>query len=85
MLIADAMESLIDYLILTLMSYEVSVTSCVSSVTRRRQWLMHFGFHEDIIIVLDEADLCVIREIADIRPMDDDERARYNKLFELCQ
>ena len=79
------MENLIDYLIYALMGYDVRVSADVSFVDRRRQWLLSFGLHKEVSIVLDEADLSVIMEIAANRTMDDDERERYEKLFKLCQ
>lgn len=79
------MENLIDYLIYALMGYEVRVSASVSKVTKRRQWMLSFGFHQEISIILDEADLSTIKNVATNRKLDDDERERYEKLFNLCQ
>lgn len=81
------MENLIDYLIYALMGYDVRVLKSYSfgEETKVRHWLLSFGFHKEVSIVLDDADLKVIKEITANRAMDDDERARYEKLFKLCQ
>lgn len=79
------MENLIDYLIYALMGNDVRVTASICHIPKRRQWMLTFGFHEDVSIILDEVDLLVIKEIAANRPLDDDERQRYEKLFKLCQ
>lgn len=80
-----SMENLIDYVIYALMGYEVKVKPYVSEVSNRRQWLLSFGFHQDISLILDDADLATIKYVAENRELDDDERERYEKLFELCQ
>ncbi len=78
------MENLIDYLIYVLMGYNVRVIPSVSAITMKREWLLLFGEHEDVSIVLDEFDLSVIKVVANNRTLDDEERRRYEKLFELC-
>lgn len=76
------MENLLDYLIYALMGHNVSVIKGTSNVTGKRQWTL--TFEERVCIVLDESDLHVIRYLYDVRSMDDDDRARYEKLFSLC-
>lgn len=76
------MENLLDYLIYALMGHDVSVSKGKSNVTGKRQWTL--TFEESVHIVLDESDLHVIRYLYEVRTMDDDDRARYQKLFLLC-
>lgn len=76
------MENLLDYLICALMGHNVSVRKWTSDVTKKRQWML--TFEDSVQIILDESDLHTIRYIYDVRTMDDDDRARYDKLFSLC-
>lgn len=76
------MENLIDYLIYALCGHDYEVRRCENSRTHLRQWMITF---EGIVrIILDEADLTVLKEIYSTRTLDDDERYRYEKLFSLC-
>ena len=47
--------------------------------------MLNFGDHKDVTLVLDEVDIAVIKNIAANRELDDEERERYERLFELCR
>lgn len=79
------MENLIDYLIYALMGYNVHFAGLTSGIDGRRSWVLDFGDHKDVALVFDEVDIAVIKNIAANRELDDEERERYEKLFELCQ
>lgn len=79
------MENLINYLIYALMGHNVHLASRTRGVNGKRQWILVFGDHKDIALVFDEADIDVIKYIAVNRPLDDEERKRYERLFKLCQ
>lgn len=79
------MENLLDYLIYALMGQDAHLESRGRGVTGRLQWVLSFGYHKDVTLVIDEDDVHVIKYIAANRPMDDEDRKRYEKLFELCK
>lgn len=79
------MENLLDYLIYALMGQDPHLVSRSRGTCGSIQWLLNFGYHKDVALILDESDIRVIRDIAANRTMDDDERERYEMLFELCQ
>lgn len=76
------MENLLDYLIYALMGHDVSASKGTSNVTGKRQWTL--TFEGRVHIVLDEYDLHTIRSMYEVRNMDNEDRARYKKLFSLC-
>lgn len=79
------MENLIDYLIYALVGQDVHLVSKGNGADGRRQWLLNFGYHRDVTLVFDEADIEVIKYIAANRPLDEEERERYERFFELCK
>lgn len=77
------MENLLDYLIYALCGYDYVVKPMVKSrVNNCRQWMLSFG-HE-VSIILDEHDINVLKNLCYSRPLDDEERARYEELFLKC-
>lgn len=82
------MENLLDYLLYALFGH--NVTSCYAhdgsgnSALTGKSWTIVFEDH--VYITLDESDLLVIRHLYDERydRLDDEERRRYIKIFELC-
>lgn len=73
------MENLLDYLLYALFGHNVT---SVSRFTLK--WVI--TFEDEVRISLDEDDLAVIRSLYNERYeyLDDDERARYEKIFSLC-
>lgn len=82
------MENLLDYLLYALFGH--NVTKCHAndgsgnSALTGRTWTIVFEGH--VYITIDEHDLLVIRHLYDERydRLDDDERNRYQKIFDLC-
>lgn len=73
------MENLLDYLLYALFGHNVT------DVLRfNLSWVI--TFEDEVRICLDEADLEVIRNLYNERyeRLDDEERARYEKIFSLC-
>ena len=79
------MENLIDYLIYALMGQNVHFAGRARAIGGGRSWVLNFGDHKDVTLVLDEVDIAVIKNIAANRELDDEERERYERLFELCR
>ena len=77
------MENLLDYLIYALCGHEYDVKPIEEScVNRCRRWLLTFC--NEVTIVLDEYDIRILKELYQSREWDDEERARYEKLFLKC-
>ena len=78
------MESLLDYLLYALFGH--NVTSVGPSLFRSgiKGWTI--CIEDRVFITLDENDLAVIRNLYEKREewLDDEERARYKKIFDLC-
>lgn len=78
------MESLLDYLLYALFGH--NVTSVGPSLFRSgiKGWTI--CIEDRVFITLDEKDLSVIRALYEerVKRLDDEERARYKKIFDLC-
>lgn len=82
------MENLLDYLLFALFGHNVTSVhvydGCDYLVLKGRTWTI--CLEECITIALDEADLRVIRDLYESRKnyLDEDERKRYMKIFDIC-
>lgn len=82
------MESLLDYLLYALFGH--NVTECYTnegsgnSALTGKTWTIVFEGH--VYITIDEHDLSVIRYLYEERceRLDDEERNRYQRIFDLC-
>lgn len=82
------MENLLDYLLFALFGHNVTSVRVYDGsdyhVLKGRTWTICLeGF---VTIVIDEADLRVIHELYESRKdyLDEDERKRYEKIFDIC-
>lgn len=78
------MENFLDYLLFALMGHDVTSVWCSDAGGAGKCWV--FCLEERVSFVLDETDLQVIRTLYEERydRLDDEERARYNKIFNAC-
>lgn len=82
------MENLLDYLLFALFGHNVTSVRVYDGsdylVLKGRTWTI--CLEECVTIALDEADLRVIRELYESRKdyLDEDERKRYEKIFDIC-
>lgn len=82
------MESLLDYLLIALMGHNVTEVytneGSGNSALRGRTWTFVLEGH--VYFTLDEMDLGVIRRLYENRAewIGDDDRARYQKIFNAC-
>lgn len=76
------MENLLDYLMYALCGHNYQVKRLANNCRDKKQWLISF---EGVVrIILDDSDISVLRSIYNSRPLDADERERYERLFSLC-
>ena len=82
------MEDLLDYLLYALFGHNVSSVyenngSGYSALTGKTWTIV---FEGSVYLTIDENDLCIIRHLYEERlpRLDDEERARYNKIFDAC-
>lgn len=78
------MQGLLDYLLYALFGH--NVTSVRRGATSVEPVVWSICFEDRVYITLDENDLRVIRQLYDERSpyLDDEERARYEKIFNAC-
>lgn len=76
------MENLLDYLMYALCGHNYQVKRLENNCRNKKQWLI--SFEGVVTIILDEADISVLRTIYNSRTLDIDERERYERLFSLC-
>ena len=78
------MESLLDYLLYALFGHNVTSVGPSYFISGVKGWTI--VLEDRVYITLDERDLAVIRALYEERKkrLDDEERARYKKIFDLC-
>lgn len=78
------MKNLLDYLLVALFGHNVTSVNRGSSPLVPVFWTI--CLEDQVYFTLDEHDLSVIRQLYDERKpyIDDDERARYEKIFSAC-
>lgn len=82
------MENLLDYLLFALFGHNVTSVHVYDGsdyfVLKGRTWTIYL--EGCVSFSLDEADLRVIRELYESRKdyLDEDERKRYKKIFDIC-
>lgn len=78
------MENLLDYLLYALMGHNVTSVRRMSTSVSPVNWSI--CLEDRVYFALDEHDLSVIRQLYDERfeSLDDEERARYEKIFNAC-
>lgn len=78
------MECLLDYLLYALFGHNVTSVGPSYFKSGVKGWTI--VLEDRVYITLDERDLAVIRALYEERKerLDDEERARYKKIFDLC-
>lgn len=78
------MESLLDYLLYALFGHNVTSVGPSYFTSGVKGWTI--VLEDRVFITLDENDLSVIRNLYEerVKRLDDEERARYKKIFDLC-
>lgn len=78
------MESLLDYLLYALFGHNVTSVGPCNFISGVKGWTI--VLEDRVFFTLDERDLAVIRVLYEERKnrLDDEERARYKKIFDLC-
>lgn len=74
------MEKLLDYLLYALFGHNVTHVTSI----RGERWII--TIEGEVRIVLTEGDLAIIRNLYELRSdfLDNEERARYMKIFQIC-
>lgn len=78
------MDGLLDYLLYALFGHNVTSVGKSHFISGVKGWTIVLEGH--VYFTLDEGDLAVIRALYEERKerLDDEERARYKKIFDLC-
>lgn len=76
------MENFIDYLMYALLGHNYIVKKNAPYWIGYESW--EVILEDRVYFCLDESDLNLLRYIRDNRKLDDEEKARYDKLFSLC-
>lgn len=78
------MQILLDYLLYALFGHDVTSVRRGSTSFAPVVWTI--CFEGKVYITLDESDLRLIRQLYDVRSpyLNDEERARYEKIFNAC-
>lgn len=77
------MENFIDYLMYALLGHNYTVRKNVPNCFGIVSWTI--VIEERVYFILDALDLDLLRNIRNSRVLNDDEKARYDKLFSLCE